>query len=227
MEGLREIRTEAIVLRSRTSGENDLVVEILTPDYGRLTGIARHGRKSQKRYGTVLECLNIVRVRFQDRERGGRVYLQDAVLQVPLARLQEDRARLMAAFYLIDIIRKSIHGSSPDPRLYLLLRESLEDLNALRQPMQVLERFEGAFLEVSGYSPVLQKCLSCSNPWVKDEKFYFVFLEGGIFCGGCLPPGLAFEPYSPGSYAALLPRFIEFQIGQPLKSRRFLTAKVE
>lgn len=216
-----EIQAEAIVLRSRTSGEDDLLVEFLTPEGGRLTGIARHGRKSRKRFGTVLEALQIVRLRYQD--RGGLVSLREAAMEIPLSRLTDDWGRLMPAFYLVDVIRKSIHERSPDRRLYALLKKSLKDLNEKIPPGRVLLNFEDAFLDLSGYGPSLEKCLRCGKPWQEEQSFYFVFQEGGIFCRDCLPAGAAHERYSPKSFALILPRFIEYQIGRPLQSRKFLT----
>ena len=57
---LSEPQTQAIVLTVRDYGEADLLVTFLTPGRGRLTGIAKHARKSRRRFAHCLEPLSRV-----------------------------------------------------------------------------------------------------------------------------------------------------------------------
>lgn len=214
-----------IVLRTRTFGEDDVLVEILTPGEGRFHAFARHGRKSRKRFGTVLEPFNLISVQYQ--EKGGFISLSEAVLEIPLSFLAQDFERLMAAFYLVEVVREFIPERHPDRRLYGLLKESLESLNSGLPPREALETFESSFLDLQGYRPVLRGCLACGKDWRPDETFYFLFREGGIACAGCLPRDAVFVPYSPSSLAPLLSRFLEYQLGHPLRSSRFLSVLQE
>lgn len=216
----RDVQTEGIVLRARTYGEDDLLVELLTPEDGRISGIARHGRKSRKRFGTVLEPLNLLRLRYQD--RGTMVSLREVVLETPLTHLSEDWDRLMAAFYLVDIVRETVHERSSDSHLYHLLKESLLSLDRGTPVREALQNFEFHFLDSQGYQPHIEACRSCGKKWDESGPFYFVFREGGLYCLECLPPRVDFEPFSKGTLPKILSRFIEYQLGRPLKASRFL-----
>ena len=68
---MTERQTPAIVLTVREYGEADLMVNFLTPEYGPLTGIAKHARKSRRRFAHCLEPLS--RVVFFLSPRPGRV----------------------------------------------------------------------------------------------------------------------------------------------------------
>ena len=57
---MTERQTPAIVLTVREYGEADLMVNFLTPGYGPLTGIAKHARKSRRRFAHCLEPLSRV-----------------------------------------------------------------------------------------------------------------------------------------------------------------------
>lgn len=217
----QDVVSEGIVLKAWTAREDDLLAEILTPDYGRLVGLARHGRKSRKRFGTVLESFNLIRVRFQSRE--GVSFLKEAVLEKPWPRLTKSLDRILAAFYLIEIVRKAVHERSPEARIYELLKESLNSLNAGNPSSEVLQSFDTQFLKMSGYDPYLDKCLLCGRLREEGGRFFFVFRQGGVYCPDCLPPGLASEEVSDSKMGWILSRFLEFQIGQPLKTRKFLT----
>jgi DNA repair protein RecO (recombination protein O) len=217
----KEVKTEGIILRVRTWGEDDLLVDFLTPHEGRLAGIARHGRKSRKRFGTVLESLNIVSFRYRD--RGVFVSLEEAVLERPLVHLAEDLKRLIGAFCLVDLVRESIPEKNPDPRLYFLLKDSLVSLNDSVPVEKTLREFESRLLDLLGYRPHLQSCLGCGREAEKGRNFCFVFRDGGLYCADCLPGGTSFAPYSEAALHPLLLRFLEYQIGRPLKSHKFLT----
>ena len=53
-------QTPAIVLTVKDFGEADRLVTFLTPERGVLTGMAKHAKKSRKRFANVLEPLNRV-----------------------------------------------------------------------------------------------------------------------------------------------------------------------
>lgn len=221
-----EVQSEAIVLRSRTIGENDLWIDFLTPEHGRLHGIARHGRKSHKRFGTVLESMSRVRLRF--RETGGFVALEEAGLAGKGHRLEKDLARLAASFYLVDLVRELVPERNPDPKVYFLLKDSLVAIETAEKAGSVAEvvtSFEYRLLDLCGYTPHLKRCLSCGKERSREERFYFVYSEGAVFCPACLPrvssggSDLLTREALPG----ILGRFIEYQLGHPVKSRKFLT----
>ncbi len=216
----KEIQTEGIVLRVLTLREDDLFVDLMTPHQGRLWGVARHGRKSHKRFGTVLEPLNIVRLRFRD--RGGFVDLEEAGMEFPLNHLDQNLITLLSSFYLIDLVREFAPERSADPNLYKLLRDSLLKMNQRLTPREVISAFEKRLLEVCGYGLNLGNCQSCERDLQQKENFYFVYREGGIFCQVCVPHG-NHEIFTENSIYRILPRFIEYQLGHSPKSRKLLT----
>jgi len=222
----REIESEALVLRSKTFGENDLWVDFLTPGLGRLHGMARHGRKSHKRFGTVLESMNWVKLR--GRDAGDLVSLEEASLVRPWLRLDTHLPLLTAAFHAVELVRQLVPERSPDARVFGLLAECLEALDRTdpAEAMTPIARFEYRLLDASGFAPSLKGCLSCGRPRVpreKDEAFFFVYREGGIYCARCLPPGTPFEALSKAGWPKILAQFVDYQIGHPLKTRKFLS----
>jgi DNA repair protein RecO (recombination protein O) len=53
-------QTPAIIVQVRDYGEADRLVNFLTPEGGRVTGIAKHAKKSRRRFANCLEPLNRV-----------------------------------------------------------------------------------------------------------------------------------------------------------------------
>ncbi len=217
----REVVTRAIVLRSRTVDEDDVLVEFFTPDLGRLWGRARHGRKSRKRFGPLLDSLNILRIRFRD--SAGFVGLEEASLDVPLSALRSSIDRVLTAFGMVDLVREMVPERNREPGLFELLEASLRDLDQGKPPVPVMTQFESGFLDLVGYKPEIDRCLGCQKPRSASGRFFFIFREGGVYCSDCVPRHLESEAVTDENLPRLLSRFLEYQIGRPLKSRKFLT----
>ena len=229
------ISREAIVLRSRTLGENDLLIDFLTPDLGRLVGRAANGRLSQKRFGTVLQPPQIVQVRYKDKHP--RVFLEEASLVEPLSQLFHNLEGLLMALYMTDLVLRFLpegHASENDEdAFYGKFKKALRALNEGKSPPLVCRHFEYHLLQSAGYKPELEHCLSCGKSWNtvneenggsgENEKFFFVFREGGIFCDECRPFNEASELLRRETLHIILGQFIEYQIGRPLKSRQVLS----
>src|SRR5208337_2143916 len=77
---MSEPQTPAIVLTVRDYGEADLLVTFLTPGQGRLTGIAKHARKSRPRFAHCLEPLSRVVFFLSSRPRRDLEFLQKGEL---------------------------------------------------------------------------------------------------------------------------------------------------
>ncbi len=220
----REVTTEAIVLKSQTIQEDDLWVDLLTPDEGRLWSVARHGRKSRKRFNTVLEASNHVVVRFRD--KGGAVFLEEARLQdCPKGFPESDLSAWLASFFVIDLVREFVPERNRDPQVFSLVRETLGELPFLRRTerLALLESFEKDFLSLCGYGVNFEQCATCENPVSSELRFYFVYRAGAVFCERCMRGQGESVPFSPDRLVQIIPRFLEYQLSRPLKSRKVLT----
>ena len=62
--------TEALVLRMLEFGEADWIVHLLTPERGRVAAIAKHARRSVRRFPGSLDLFNHLQVELRPRRRG-------------------------------------------------------------------------------------------------------------------------------------------------------------
>ncbi|MBI2083873.1 MAG: DNA repair protein RecO [Deltaproteobacteria bacterium] len=208
--------TLAIVLKVIPRGEDDLLCDFLTEKKGRLWALARSARKSRKRFGSTLTALNIVTVDLVEKANSSLLFLQESNVSLPLTHLQEELERLGCAFYLVEAIRGMTPEHSPEPQKFHLLLESLQKLNRGEGPPDVRKFFERSLLKISGFEPHLSSCLKCG---AKEEKRYFVFKEGGVYCHRCLPARERFEVVSKGREERIFTLFLEYCMGKSFKSK--------
>lgn len=159
---MREIVTEALVLKTELSGETGKSVIFLTAELGRLKARAIGAQKTLSKFSPHLEIGNLVELRLAG-NAGWTITdiltLRPSFLRIPGADLE----KINSSLRLLD----SLSLSSADAELWA----AASSVN--------LEKFSPAtFLKIFGYSPNHSTCFKCgaANP----EYFYFV--DHSFFC---------------------------------------------
>jgi len=199
---MTERQTPAIVLTVRDYGEADLLVTFLTPDQGRLTGIAKHGKKSRRRFPHCLEPLSRVVFSLSSRTRGELEFLQKGELVQAFPSLRRDLPRLGAAAVLAEVA--GLLAGPPEARaeIFATLEEALNQLEQGLPPESLLPTFLLRLLTLGGYGPRLDPCLKCGQE--PAPPLSFSVPQGGVLCGACRPgaPG-PLLPLSLGTWKLL------------------------
>lgn len=127
-------RTECIFINCYPYGEADLIVRVLTPDMGKMSLIAKHARKSSRRFGSRLDLFDRGTIEYSP-SRGSLSILKSFAPARSWQRLRTDPARLVYA---------SIMCESCD----FLLVESQENagdiFNLVETSLDAIERIETA-----------------------------------------------------------------------------------
>jgi DNA repair protein RecO (recombination protein O) len=120
-----------LVLRVTKYSEADLIVTGLTPDFGKLSLIARGALKSKKRFsGGLLESTHALKVDFiKSKKEGGLGTLSEAQLKEDFAGLRTEYDRLQTALRILGVIDKISQEGDPHAQdLYHLTGHSLKVL---------------------------------------------------------------------------------------------------
>lgn len=244
---MTERQTPAIVLNVRDYGEADRLVTFLTPVGGRLTGLAKHAKKSRRRFANVLEPLSRVVFFLSLRPRGELEFIQKGELINSYASLRRDLPRLGAASVLAELAGELAAPPEATGEIFATLAEALERLEEGAPPDSLLPGFLLHLLRLGGYGPRWEDCLGCARE--PAAPIYFSIPRGGVFCGPCsrgapgpllpLTPGawkllrlaqalprekltrLRFPPLLRNQSLALLKAFLRRHLGRDLKSWTF------
>lgn len=146
------VRTAALILRTRAFQDNDLIVDLLGQETGRLSILARGARKSQRRYGGPLELGS--RVELELRLRAGReLHTADRCEVVaPIRHIREDLDRIAALAYMLELVRLCAREGAADARLYGLATSVIGVLEDHAPTPESLVLWEVALLAHLGYA---------------------------------------------------------------------------
>ncbi len=193
-------QTPAIILTVKDYGEADLVVTFLTPASGRLTGMAKHAKKSRRRFAHCLEPLSRVNF-FLSPKRGELEFLQKGELVRSHPSLRRDLPRLGAAAVLAELAGELAGPPEAYGEIFAALEEALGRLEAGYPPESILPTFLLRLLSLGGYGPRLHLCLKCDRE--PQPPLYFSIPRGGVLCEACKGAAGPLLPLSLGALKLL------------------------
>jgi DNA repair protein RecO (recombination protein O) len=241
--------SEAIVLRTFSLGEGDLLVSFLSRLHGRLRGMASGARKPKSRFAAALEPLSHVRIWFYERETRDLVRINQCELLESFVDVQREYSSSLA-LALASEVTEAVLGekevAEPNFRLLLLTVRAIRSGTKMHL---VLAYFTLWIVRLGGWLPRLDRCSRCGA----DLTAGGYATEGqGLVCSSCRIPGqrllsqeairialrisheklevLTSEPLSNSALSELkdyMLDIIEQHIERRLQSRRLLEESLE
>jgi DNA repair protein RecO (recombination protein O) len=175
---LRE--SEAIVLRTYSLREADLLVTLFTRLEGKVHGVARSAKKSRRRFGGALEPLTYVRAFYDVRERQELARLDSCdVLESPLAS-EVSYPRALALGHIAELLDELLPDHEANDAIFRL---TLSVLHALTGPeiWMPVTYFELWMTRLVGFLPELNECVVCGRN-LNGSRAYFHALADGLMC---------------------------------------------
>jgi DNA repair protein RecO (recombination protein O) len=181
MTNLRVSLQAAYVLHQRAYRDTSAIIELFTPEQGRVGVVAKGVRGSKPRWRGLLQNFQPLLVSFSQRGELGLLTdaeAQGAALTIP--------PRLIASgFYLNELLLRLLHRNDAHIELFGWYDTALRELAALgvaeneQAELEItLRRFEIRLLSALGYALVLDHDVQTSVP-VQAENEYIYFLEQG------------------------------------------------
>jgi len=131
------IRTKAIILSRTNYGEADRIMNILTPDNGKLSVIAKGVRREKSKLAGGIELLAISDLTVHQ-GKGNLGIVTSARLDTFFAHILENYEKLQFVYYVLKDISKSAEALS-EPEFYEILRIVLESLNNKQIDSRIVE----------------------------------------------------------------------------------------
>jgi DNA repair protein RecO (recombination protein O) len=191
---VKEVRDDAVVLRTFKSGESDRVVVLWTKSHGKVRVIAKGVRKTTSRLGASLEALAHVRVDLV-KTRGDFYVARHVEHRTRLATLRSSYDRINAGYAVVEAVDAIPSEDVADEAIFdLVVRVLLTLDDDAYEPALVPASFFLRLLELDGSAPVLDRCVNCGR---EGPLVAFDAAEGGALCATCRsghplsPEGLA------------------------------------
>ncbi len=157
---------------------------MLTRAYGKVTGIAKGAKRSQRRFGNCLEPFTRVDAYFAARSGASLVFLERCELRhaaqgmvVPL--------RFAYGSYLLELVDQLTVDDHPVPDVFDLLDVALEQIESGPITAALLRAFELQLLRILGWAPRLDRCSRCQSAFESGKFGYFHGTSAAFLCARC------------------------------------------
>lgn len=182
------LSTPAVLLRRVDYGDFDLILTLFTEAAGKISVIAKHAKKSKKRFAGVLELFTLLKITCQTGRHTGMALLQEAHLEEPFAAIRENMLNTAYASYWAEIVTTWSEEAQQLERLYRLLVFVLGGLDRRQMDPALLNlMFQMRFLDIAGLCPNLHYCCVCKRALetLPNPMSGIDVPRGGLRCHGC------------------------------------------
>jgi DNA repair protein RecO (recombination protein O) len=158
---------------------------LFTREFGKLTGLAKGGRRPKGPFESALDLLSVVRLMVIRKSAETLDLLTEAKLERRFRAASRDLSRLYAGYYIAELLIDLTHDHDPHPELFDIAVAALRQLDGDSHVPTTLLRFELAALRILGHQPSLDQCASCGDEVPDIPRVPFGFLAGGVLCERC------------------------------------------
>ena len=191
--------SQAIILQTIDYSEWDRIVSFYTKDYGRIKGIAKGAKRSQKRFGSALEPFTYSEVVFTDKETNSLVRLERCNIIDAFPEIARDIKKVVFGNYFLELINSLTPEKQSNPGIFSLLLFFIELLKEKIFREDLIRIFEFRLFSLLGYQPQFLSCISCENKFSLQDSYKFSVKQGGIVCLRCQTKYTELVPLSKGT----------------------------
>jgi DNA repair protein RecO (recombination protein O) len=142
-----------IVVRTQPFTETSLIVQWLTPNFGRIATVAKGARRPKSPFGGKLDLFYEADFSFSRSRRGELHMLREVSLRKTSGALREDILKLRQAAYAAALIAQATEVETPLAAVFELFQNFLETV-ATHEPLpQIIFAFELKMLSELGLEP--------------------------------------------------------------------------
>ena len=157
----------ALVLRTRPYSETSLWVRLFTESHGKITGIAKGGRRGTERvYSPLIEVEARAYPPRSDQQALWNLARPELISD--WRDLARDPVRVAYAWSILEVCEKTLQEMEPHPPLHAQARAALESLQGAgrESPDAILIWFLIRLTDELGYSLQYELCPRCEKPLV-------------------------------------------------------------
>jgi DNA repair protein RecO (recombination protein O) len=162
---------KGFVIKISPLNENDKVIVLLSQYNGRVNAVAKGIKKAKSRNAGSLDLLNHVNMRVYQ-GKGAFDLLTEVKLICDFRNIKTDLDIINLNMYVLEVIDKTISGHEKNAPLYQLLHDYLYQQKhpTVIETLEYLTIFQIKLLDLLGYTPLLDSCIECGEPLLKDEE---------------------------------------------------------
>lgn len=240
-------RACGLVLSKRDLRETSIIVDFYTREFGHLSGILKGIRTEPEKFASNLEPFSLNEIIFYRKTHSHLHLVSQADKIDNFTGVRKNIERSTSASFMMELISSVMPLEDKNEEVFNLALASLKELETNYNPEKISTIFKIKMLNLSGFKPHFDSCVSCMDKITGQSKFSLSL--GGLLCGRCMPKDPAARAIFRGTIATvlhiernsfavslnlgmnpqirkeldlILNSFLNFHLGKELKSQKLL-----
>ncbi len=178
-------KTVGFILRAIKFRESDLILTVLSRDYGKISLIAKAARRTESKFGAALDLLTLSELVFYDAEN--LKLLKEASILEDYRAIKSDYERLTLALQSAHLVNQFVEEHHPDRAVFELVRDFWGGLGSVEHLGVAAVAFKLKLMRALGIAPRLSSCARGRHKL--SEAIWFSPASGGLVCAECHQAG--------------------------------------
>jgi DNA repair protein RecO (recombination protein O) len=196
------IRTApAIILQRWDYRETSVILSLFTEEWGKFHGLIKGFRRQPPRYKSPAMVGGLNTVVFYDSRKTSLLLIGQCDLTDTLVSDAQHQIYLQAQSRVIELLIRGTAMRDPQPAMYRLAVDALQDMRDHRDPIGIARLFELKFLQVAGLSPAVHECVHCTRAAGTGARLSLRL--GGLLCTSCMRHDQSAQQLLPGTIATM------------------------
>lgn len=177
---------KAIILKRISYGESDHIVSFFSKQHGRMSGIAKSAKKSQKRFGSSLEPGTVAELSFQ-KGKGDLFFLKEAKTDLVSVGLSKSYIKSAVLQFFLELsLRFLPEEQAADDKFEYMFR-FLTYLHQHEPSLRDVLRYSYHWLKLCGYEPSFLECSLCQEHFdIAVKKKWMISSDfSHLLCSSC------------------------------------------
>lgn len=196
------LKTEGLVIKRADFRETSLIVLFYTKDYGKINLLFKGIKNSADKFRTNLEPFSYNEVIFYKKKNTTLYLASQCDLKDDFSNLRNDLDKVGFASSIMELIDTVMPLEDSNEDVFNLALESLKNMSNYPYPDKILTIFKIKLLDLAGFKPHLDSCISCQEKIITQAKFSITL--GGLLCPNCFKKDLKARPIFRGTTATIL-----------------------
>lgn len=178
-------KSEGLILRVTDFSETSRIVVLFTREFGKLSALAKGGRRLKGPFESALDLLATCQIVFLRKGTSGLDLLTEAKLVHRFHPQERDLTCLYAGYYVAELLLALTEDYDPHPELYAAAQDALQSFMTSQATPIAVMRFELVLLREIGQLPDFETCAACGAMLTEGKTFGFWGSQGGLICPEC------------------------------------------
>ena len=178
-------KTEAIVIKTHKYHETSKIATLYTRRFGKISVIAKGIRKTDSKYGGIIETINLISAIFYYKSGKNVHLLKECDLMNSFNDVRNDLNKTAVAYAILELLNYTIIEEEENEKIYNFLVNVINNLsNVKKNVINLYWYFALKLLCELGFTINFSKCVKCNKEDFLD-KGHFMIEEGGLVCKEC------------------------------------------